>query len=184
MKKFWISTALIVIALLSCSLGACKLLKKPNETFFSQSVLTKCGIPDLPQINYEKAAKKYNKLYRYQTTEEDFNEYVATVYEYLRSLNFNYFGYRGKEIESLFGALPIYEFFIGTKLSDFKYTEDRFGNPLKNRYVFVWADEVDESNMLCSMHYFELEYYESEDSEFNVFLDLGVGIESYKLIET
>ena len=180
MKKFLITISLVMAFILSCSLCACN--KDGSETFFSKSVLEDNLVPDLPKIECEKAEREYSKVYRFKTTEENFNNYVSSVYEYLCSLNFGYLGYRGKEISSFFGGAPTYEFFIGSELSDFKYTEDRSGHKLENCYVFVWANEINaDTNNLSPKHYLELSYY--SDREFNVYMDLNFVLESYRLIE-
>lgn len=180
MKKILLIIALVMIAIIPCSLCACT--NDSGKYFFSKSVLEDNLVPDLPKIACEKAEKEYSKVYRFKTMEENFNNYVSSVYEYLCSLNFEYFGYRGEELSSFFGGSPTYEFFIGSELSDFKYTENRHGSKLENCYVFVWANDIDtDTNNLRSKHYLELSYY--SDREFNVYMDLNFVLDSYRLIE-
>ena len=129
--------SLIITVMISCFLGGCffdNIYKKID--FFSKSVLNESYVPNLPKIHYQKAERKYSRFYRYKTTEEDFNAYVSAVYEYLCSLDFKYFGYRGNEIGDFFGAAPKYEFCNGTELSDFKYTEQKAGTSCSR--FFVW----------------------------------------------
>lgn len=182
MKKFLLIISLIMTAIISCTLCACD----NGKHFFSSAVLKDNLVPDLPRIKCEKAERKYSKVYYFKTTEEAFNNYVVNVYDYLSSLNFEYFGYRGKEISNFFGGAPEYEFYIGSELSDFKYTEDRSGHKLENCYVFVWANEIRTEapykNVLKD-HYLEICYF-SDDREFNVYIDLNFGIETYRLVET
>ena len=180
MKKILLIITLIMTAIISSSLCACN--NDKAESFFSKSVLEDNLVPDLPRIECEKAEREYSKVYRFKTTEENFTEYVSSVYEYLCSLNFEYLGYRGKEISSFFGGAPTYEFFIGSELSDFKYTEDRSGHKLENCYVFVWANEINaDTNNLSSKHYLYLSYV--SDRELEVYMDLNFVLDSYKLID-
>lgn len=184
MKKLLLIVSLITIAIISCSLCACN--KDNDKNFFSKSVLADNLVPDLPRIKCEKAEKEYSKVYRFKTTEEAFNDYVVNVYDYLSSLNFEYFGYRGKEISNFFGGAPEYEFYFGSELSEFKYTEDRSGHKLENCYVFVWANEIrteaPNKNVLKD-HYLEICYF-SDGRELNVYIDLNFGLETYRLVET
>ena len=178
MKKILLTISLVMTIIISCSLCACN----KDRNFFSKSVLEDNLVPDLPRIKCEMAEREYSKVYRFKTTEENFNNYVSSVYAYLCSLNFEYFGYRGKELSSFFGASPTYEFHIGSELSDYKYIEDRAGHKLENCYVFVWANDIDaDTNNLRSKHYLELMYF--SDREFNVYMDLNFTLESYRLIE-
>ena len=183
MKKILTIISLIMIVVISFSLSACY----TDIVFFSKSVLEENLVPDLPRIKSVFAYKENKRLYRFKTTEDEFNNYVSSVYEYLYSLNFKYFGYRGEEISSFFGGAPTYEFYLGSELSDFKYTEDRGGHKLENCYVFVWANEINsETNKLSGDHYLELQYYTHKTGafEYNVYIDLNFGIQSYRLIES
>ena len=177
-KKIIISILIVVACV--CCLCSCSRSRNKDKDYFSQSVLQKALVPDLPKISYTKSEKLYSKMYKFQSTEEDFNSYVAEVYTYLTSLEFEYFGYRGEELNSLFGASPTYAFYESTELSDFKYTVDRAGNELENCYVFVWANDIYENNNLKDKYYLELNYY--SDRDFNVCIDLNFCIEGYRLI--
>ena len=173
MKKFLLSLSLIAVML--CGLCACS----NNGTFFSKEVLQDNLVPDLPKISYNKAKQKYKKMYYYHTTEDEFNSYVAKVYEYLKSLDFEYLGTRGEVITTAFGGCPTYEFVLGNELSDFLYAE--------NYYVFVWANEkyADSAYDLHS-YWLEISYYPeniSADNKYNLSLNLNFNIESYRLVD-
>ncbi len=174
MKKILIGLLIAVISL--STLCACS----NDGAFFSKKILQDNLVPDLPQITYSEAKKEYDNFYRYKTTQEEFNAYVTEVYEYLKSLDFVYFGTRGEELSNFFGGAPTYAFEEASELSDFKYTTDRYGKELENCYVFVWANEILSDKPNLRSYHFELSYY-SSDNEYNVILLLNFGFETYHL---
>lgn len=173
MKKFLLGLSLIAVML--CGLCACS----NNGTFFSKELLQDNLVPDLPKISYDKAKQRYKKMYYYHTTEDEFNSYAAKVYEYLKSLNFEYLGTRGEVLDTFFGGCPTYEFITGNELTDFLYSE--------NTYVFVWANEkYSESPYNLRSHWLEISYYPeniSEDNKYNLSLNLNFNIHSYHLVD-
>ena len=93
MKKVLISLLSISLTLaLLFSLCACS-----DGKFFSPSVLTAQGIPDLPRFESERVEKVTGgRIFKYGATEEQYNQYASDVYDYLKTRNFQYFGSRGE----------------------------------------------------------------------------------------
>ncbi|MCH5180283.1 MAG: hypothetical protein J1F32_03650 [Erysipelotrichales bacterium] len=171
-----LSFLVIVMSLILSSCG------NNSKYFFSKSVLEDNLVPDLPRINSTKVEKENSKTYRFHTTEEEFTDYVSSVYEYLCSLNFKYFGYRGDELLNFFGGAPVYEFHYGSELADFKLTNNK-GHELDNSYLFVWSNELDtKTNNLSPKYYLQMSYFANRDT--NVYIDLNYVICAYKLLES
>lgn len=170
MKKTFITTiAVLMAAILLFSLCGCT-----RNDFFKQSILDRCLVPDLPHIEYKKAQKKSNRVYNFVVSEEAYENYVVSVYEYLSSLDFKYLGTRGiAEDGGLFMSPTTYEFVQCTELSQFKTSKG---------YFFVWANSITEQNHLIQRHYLEITY--DVTLEYPVTLDLTTDIGStYIVIE-
>lgn len=167
MKKMLSIILGIAILLSMLYFSACR---KQTDKFFSGDALKDCQISDLPKpvSATDLYAPSTSSLY-FNTTPEGFEKNAEQIYEYLISKNFKYFGYRGAELSSFFGGAPEYEFFTSTQQSDHRYLVDRNGNPYENCYVFVWANELSESNGLLSEGVIEL-IYDSSDEEYNTHL--------------
>lgn len=174
MRKVHLITACVLLLSLLCTMSACA-----NSKFFSQDTLRDNLISDLPKIPCKKAESSNGKFYDVETTEKQFNEYVVAVYSYLKTLNFKYLGFRGNEISG--GAFPIYEFHIGNEIDDFKYTQD--GNKFGNCYIFVWANEIDESTSILNHHYITLRFNAGKSKGlYNCSIEMGYVWASYKLV--
>ena len=136
LKNITLCILLVVFICLSClSFSGCY-----RGPFFKKEHLAKHLVPDLPQ------PKALMWLYRgseieVRMTQEKFDQYVESVYEYLLSCNFARFGTRGELCSGLIG-MTYYVNVDVYKLSDF-YILQEMADPSHNfyMYVFVWANE-------------------------------------------
>ena len=171
MKKFLHAFTLVAVTV--CLLCSCA----SNGKFFSKKILQDNFIPDLPKITCSKAKKSENKIYYFQTTEEEFHSYAEKVYGYLNSLDFKYLGTRGEKISNFFGGMPTYAFIAGNETSDFLYSE--------NCYVFVWANELFDDSQNLRQRHFVLMFCSDgipSDKNYNVSMQLNYTIESYRAV--
>ncbi len=127
MKKL-LACFLVMLLTFTC-LTACGY--KQNE-WFSEEKLSKCLIPDFPEIDDNYVLKGNNDLYVY-FSEAEYKAYVNGVYEYLKTKNFEYLGTRGEIASSLSGAFTSYYFEPAESLEDF-YVD--------GAYRFVYSDGV------------------------------------------
>ena len=178
--------ALLAVLLFSVTLSGCSRLypwktKPSKDAFFAQEVLDNACVPDLPRIACEAGVKKYGKVYHFRTTEEDYRNYLQTVYEYLGSRGFAYFGYEGEVISSFFGGMPQYELLADRgQLSDY---QTGYGGS----YIFVWGNKTDERGELIDGERIEIwysdTYFTFHELECNVTIDLGFAIVSHRVVQ-
>ena len=134
--------------------------------FFKKEHLQEHLVPYLP--------KPKTLMWRYRgyeikvkMTQDEFNDYVESVYEYLRSCNFERFGTRGEDNSSMFGV----RYYVNVdvhELSDFYVTQHMASVDDYKIYVFVWANETSElSGDYGSWiaHYLELRYDKDTDGK-------------------
>lgn len=162
MKKVLISLLSISLTLaLLFSLCACS-----DGKFFSPSVLTAQGIPDLPRFESERVEKVTGgRIFKYGATEEQYNQYASDVYDYLKTRNFQYFGSRGEGSKENGSAVTDYELTRCSQQSDFICTEyTLFGKESGKYYAFVWARELKENNFLAGPRYFEIRYSPEDET--------------------
>ena len=179
MKKKIFVFALSAALLFSGTLCGCSRLypwktKPSKDAFFAQNVLDNARVPDLPRIVCEAGVKEYGKIYHFRSTEEDYKNYLETVYQYLGSRGFEYFGYKGEEVSSFFGAMPQYELLADRgQLSDYQ-------TGYEGGYVFVWGDAIDEDGDLLGGERIEIRYTDTyftfHGLECNVTIDFGFAI--------
>ena len=125
MKKLF--TFIVLICILALLLSSCGY--KQNE-WISEEKLSKCLIPDFPEIQDNYVVKGDGDIY-VKFSEEEYKAYVSGVYEYLKSKNFEYLGTRGELQSSLSGAFNTYLFKPADILEDF-YVD--------GAYRFVYSD--------------------------------------------
>ena len=186
-KRMKISAfALSAVLLFSGTLCGCSRLypwktKPSKDAFFAQKVLDNALVPDLPRIVCEAGVKEYGKIYHFRTSQEDYQNYLETVYQYLGSRGFAYFGYEGEEISSFFGAMPKYELLADRgQLSDY---QTGFGGS----YIFVWGNKIDEEGNLLDGKRIDIRYSDTyftfHELECYVTIDLGFAIVSHCVIQ-
>lgn len=140
-KKFILGFLLMVFSgfLISCSVSY------DENVWFDDDLLETCIVPDLPKITNGDYLKENNDIYFNMSIEEKL-EYVNTVYSYLKTQNFKYFGTRGEEHSSLVGALTSYYFKPGTELIDFTFNRVETGKG-GSTYIFVYSNGEKEDGM-------------------------------------
>ena len=136
LKNITLCILLIIFICISC-IGLSGCYRGP---FFDKEHLAEHLVPDLPQ------PKNFMWFYRgsdikVKISQEDFDNYVASVYEYLLSCNFEKLGTRG-ELYSGFIGMTYYVNLDVHELSDF-YILQEMADESHNyyTYVFVWANE-------------------------------------------
>ncbi len=134
MKK--LSATVVLLSMICVLLSSCGY--KQNE-WISEEKLSKCLIPDFPEIKENYLIKGNSDIYVY-FTEEEYKAYVGLVYEYMKSKDFLYFGTRGELESSLSGAFNTYCFEPAREIDEF-YVD--------GAYRFVYSDgkveELDDS---------------------------------------
>jgi len=127
MKKL-LSYLITMTLLLTCLTGC---VKYEKNKWFSTAQLSKCLVPDMPKADCPYVNEDDYDIYA-QFTDESFNSYVIKLYEYLLSMNFEYFGTRGDLLGSLNGAFGVYYFQPTESFEEF-LNDDGF-------YRFVYSD--------------------------------------------
>lgn len=127
MKKLF--NFIILISVLALLLSSCGY--KQNE-WITEEKLSKCLIPDFPEIQDNYVVKGDGDIY-VKLSEEEYKAYVSQVYDYLKSKNFEYLGTRGELHSSLSGAFNTYYFKPADTLEDF-YVD--------GAYRFVYSDGI------------------------------------------
>ena len=134
MKKL---LALCLTAILClCCLASCGSSHKENE-WFSEDKLTECLVGDLPTIEKNYVNHNDEDIYVSFTSKER-EDYVVSVFEYLKSQNFKYLGTRGEQKNTLAGAFTTYYFEPANELESFRV--------LEGDYVFVFSDGSTDEN--------------------------------------
>ena len=125
MKK--LSLCLLALILILLCLTSCGY--KQND-WFSEELLSRCLVSDLPEIEQNYLKQGSNELYVY-FGEDEYSSYVNGIYEYLISKDFKHLGTRGEVSSSLSGAFTSYYLKPATDLEDF-YVD--------GAYRFVFSD--------------------------------------------
>lgn len=139
-----------------------------EDGFFDQSTLNKNLIPDLPKIKSDGETSLKQGRFTFTTSEEEFVEYVESVYDYLVACSFEYFGYPTKVLATLFGGAPKCAFEYGNELSDFQ-TKIAFyhmsNKPEGVHYFFVWGNNGidDEDSRILNARYLQIGFFPHED---------------------
>ena len=122
---------ILAIALMLACLTSCSLFTHKKNQWFSEEKLTKCIVPDMPQLACD-FVKESDKVIYANITKAEFDDYLNEVYGYLMAKDFEYLGTRGAEASSLSGAFVTYYFEPATELSEF--------NISGGTYKFVYSD--------------------------------------------
>lgn len=152
----------IIVGVLSAIflLACCGCREKVDKYgFLSEKALLENEIPDLPELPHGKEENTYtiSRYFFCTLSYEEFQAYVEEVFEYLVSLDFEYFGHQ-KNIDGI-GSSDT--FIAGEKLSDFYLDNQKYGYQI---YQFIWADEIwindnTKSKSLYQRKGLEISYY-------------------------
>lgn len=135
LKNVTLSVLLAVFVSLSCiGLVGCY-----NGLFFDKENLQYHLVPDLPAPTVDSLQYRGSKI-EVKMTQEQFDNYVVSVYEYLLSCNFVKFGTRGERESSMYGSTYKVNEDVN-ELSDFYVKDNIVGVVSPRMYVFVWANE-------------------------------------------
>ncbi len=135
MKKIF--AFILAITLFSLSLTSCEVNYTKNE-WFSEDKLNECLIPGLPKTPEGKSFVISNDSELYiSLTNVQYEEYVKTIYTYMKEQGFKYLGTRGMQKHSLAGAFATYFFEEATYLSQFA---------VNGGYKFVYSDGTLDEN--------------------------------------
>ena len=166
MKK--ILFGLLATCLCLCCLASCSSAHKEN-TWLSEEKLTECLVGDLPIVAKDYVNHNDEDIY-VSFTSKECESYVADVFEYLKSQNFEYFGTRGEQKDTLAGALTTYYFEPATELSEF-YVD--------GAYRFVYSDGTLDENgetIFCIILIYDYETknleYGTKDFSYNTVIKL------------
>ena len=182
MKRF--SVMLLCSFLCLCCLAGCG-GGTDKYGFYSQRTLKKNLIPDLPKIQTGRMGDA-NRFY-FRSTQEEFDEYLQSVYEYLAGCSFEYFGYPTEVFSTFFGGAPRCYFAFGTELSDFQTNIDiplAESNDIAGKhYFFVWGnqgvdEEADGGRQIVNAKYLKIGCYFYED-HVSAYMDLKYALMDY-----
>lgn len=171
-----LSVVLTLTCITSCSYKA--------NRFYNGKVLKEFQITDFPKPQGVEDFEATNSRLSFNTTAEGFEDYAEQIYTYLVEKDFKYFGYRGDVISTFFGGAPEYEFYISSEFSEHQCLVDNNGKEYENRYIFVFSNELSESNGLLNKCEIEVHYH-PDNEEYNscVFISyINNAIFSYTLI--
>ena len=127
-----------------------------ENTWFSVEKLSDCLVGDLPTIEKDYVNSGGEDIYVSFTAGER-EAYVVSVFEYLKSQNFKYFGTRGEQASTLAGSFTTYYFKPATELSEFY---------VGSSYKFVYSDgKLDEGGdpIFCILTIYD---YEAKNLEY------------------
>ena len=130
-------------------LASCGSSHKENE-WFSEEKLTKCLVGDLPTVTNDYVKHSDQQIY-VKFTDDEFEAYAKTVYDYLSSQNYKYLGTRGEMKNTLAGLGTSYYFEPATVLSEF-YVD--------GAYRFVYSDGTLDENgnpIFCILRIYDCE---------------------------
>ena len=127
MKKLLALRLTAIVCL--CCLASCGSAHKEN-TWFSEEKLTECFVGDLPTVEKDYINHNGEDIY-VSFTDDEFEAYAKSVYDYLLSQKYKYLGTRGEQASTLAGSFTTYYFKTATDLSEF-YVD--------SSYKFVYSD--------------------------------------------
>ena len=146
MKKLLALCLTAVLCL--CCLASCSASTVKNE-WFSDEILEKCSVPDLPEISNSDYYYTYSEgtddsfafnYIEFKATSEEVREYARAVYEYLAAQDYRYLGTRGHQKSSLAGAFSTYYF------RDVDSFGECYTQTYSKQYIFVYSSDTDESD--------------------------------------
>ena len=137
----------LALALCLCCLASCGSSSVKNQ-WFSDEILEKCAVPDLPEISdrdyyykFANGALTFDYI-EFKANNAEIREYARAVYNYLASQDFEYLGTRGGQKASLAGAFASY-YFKDTSSFGECYSPD-----YAMEYIFVYSNDKDASDGL------------------------------------
>lgn len=135
MKKYlvFIFTLLFTFVLASCDLN-----KYYENTWFSNESLQKCIVDELPEIKDTDYVNVNDQEIYMNLAEDEYEDYVETVYEYLKTQDYRYLGTRGEQNNTLAGVMTTYFFKEANSLEEFR---DKYHEA---DYRFVYSDGTKE----------------------------------------
>lgn len=146
MKKLLALCLTVVLCL--CCLASCSSSTVKNE-WFSDEILEKCAVPNLPKLSDSDYYYTYSKgtddsfafnYIEFKATSEEVREYARAVYEYLAAQDYKYLGTRGHQKSSLAGAFATYYF------RDVDSFGECYSQMHSEEYIFVYSNDSDESD--------------------------------------
>ena len=152
MKKYLllIFTMSFLVALTSCDVNSYE-----ENSWYSNDRLKECLVEDLPEIQNVEYVKKNDEDVYFYMNSNDYNSYVNIVYNYLKSLNFEYLGTKGDAKASLAGMLSTYYFKEANTLEEFRTDGDG------SDYTFVYSDgTLDGSRVVFNI----IKFYRDDNS--------------------
>ena len=152
MKKYLllIFTLSFLVALTSCDVNSYE-----ENSWYSNDRLKECLVEDLPEIQNVEYVKKNDEDVYFYMNSSDYNSYINTVYNYLKSLNFEYLGTKGDAKASLAGMLSTYYFKEANTLEEFRTDGDG------SDYTFVYSDgTLDGSRVVFNI----IKFYRDDNS--------------------
>lgn len=195
MKKSITIVLILAMCVLATLFTGCDLFETKTDEygFFADEELG--SIADMPKIRSDKPTKVENGTFYYTTTQEEFDSYVNSLYEYFVSKEYKYLGTPVKIIDdTFFGASPRCEIELGENLDDFLSYDLKFyvkGERSTNSYFFVLGHELAESDdsapdgyTQVKGRYIRLAYlsYTSKDEDgftYNAYIKLPHGLYGY-----
>ena len=135
MKKYlvFIFALLFTFVLVSCDLN-----KYYENTWFSNESLQKCIVDELPEIKDTDYVNVNDQEIYMNLSEDEYEDYVETVYEYLKTQDYRYLGTRGEQNNTLAGVMTTYFFKEANSLEEFK---DKYHEA---DYRYVYSDGTKE----------------------------------------
>lgn len=139
----------LVLILLCCMLSSCI-----NNSFFSNSLLEEAFISDIKKPENAEGMHLYNSIrLKYNSTIEDYMNYVEYVYDYLKDKDFKYLGYTGDKLDSedkaSLAPRYTYEFIQGIDLSSHLIDSKTYTGGLEYRcYEFVYGNNINSETIL------------------------------------
>jgi len=146
MKRFVVLC--LTLSLCLCCLASCSSSTVKNE-WFSDEILEKCAVPNLPQLSDSDYYYTYSEgtddsfafnYIEFKATSEEVREYARAVYEYLAAQDYKYLGTRGHQKSSLAGAFASYYF------RDVDSFGECYSQMYSKEYIFVYSNDTDESD--------------------------------------
>lgn len=138
MKKL---SLLLAILLLLLSLAGCSSQYEQN-VWYTEEKLAECLVPDLPKMEASFLSRSDQYIYT-SLAKEEFEAYVQSVYDYLKTQDFAYLGTQGHVKASLAGFLTSYYFQPAETL------EQHYKN---GDYYFIYSDGATDENGSLIFH--------------------------------
>ena len=152
MKKaiFFILAAALLLGLSGCGENY------QEDVWYSAEKLSECLVPDLPQIGPTLLNHSDWKIFDL-LTDDEFDAYVQSVYDYLKAQDFEYLGTRGHYKSSLSIAFMSYYFQPAETLAQHCQNGD---------YYFVYSDGSTDENGTLIFWFLGIYRYDNESRDY------------------